>query len=330
MLPEVTSYLKTHWSELGILGVEPRRFAYLMQNRNRPTCFIFVDGEPRPRFIAKFARTEVNRTSVCREHEMLASLHALVPLEIGATLPRHLVLLIAGGDLAAIETVLPGVPMASTDIFTGDYRVMEQQFTLVYDWLLAFQNCTRQDVLLDDAGLQRIIVNPIAERLPGLDLPADVRAGVDDVLTLASELGGCTFPSTFYHGDMNPTNFLLDMGCITGVVDWEWAGRESLPTMDWFNFIHLFGWMTLLHRKTYPSFGASRLHAIQLTFFTDNSFSHFAREWTARFFAHYGLDPRLTPLLLVHALFKLYPEDAMLTDIILGIAALAGKSFVPC
>jgi len=300
-----------------------------MQNRNRPSCFIFVNGESKPRFIAKFARTEVNRTCLHREHEMIASIHALVTPEIGATLPLHLALLTSGRDLSVIETVLPGTPMASANIFTGEHKVIEQQFALVYEWLLAFQGHTRRDVLLDETELQRVIVSPLSARLPNLDLPADVRTNVESILALAEELEGHTFPLTFSHGDMNPTNFLLDKGQITGVVDWEWAGRESLPTMDWFNFMHLFGWLTLLHTRTYPSFGASRLEAIQTTFFTDSSFSRLAGEWTAKFLAHYELDTRHTALLLLHALFKLYPEDIMLKEIILGIAAVANNSFVP-
>lgn len=329
MVPEVISYLETHWGELDTFGAKPRRFSYLVQNRNRPSCFIFVDGESEPRFIAKFTRTEVNRVCLRREHEMITSIRNLVPSEIKTTVPRHLALLTSGRDLAAIETILPGTPMAPADIFTGKRKVIEQQFTLVYEWLLAFQGCTRRNVLLKGNELQRVIVNPLAGRLPNLNLPTDVRTSIESMLVLAEELEGCTVPSTFFHGDMNPTNFLLDKGHITGVVDWEWAGRESLPTMDWFNFMHLFGWITLLRRRTYPSFGASRSDAIQTTFFTDNSFSRLTREWTARFFAHYGLDAKFTTLLLLHALFKLYPKDAMLEEIILGIAAATNNSFAP-
>lgn len=329
MLPEVIAYLETHWRELDTFGVRPRRYSYLMQDRNRPSCFIFVDGESEPRFIAKFARTKANRVFLRHEHEMITSLHALAPSELADTVPRPLAFLTLGRDLAAIETVLPGAPMASTDIFTTPSRAIEQQFTLVYTWLLAFQRCTRWDVLLDGAEVRRLIITPLAQRLPNIDLPTDVRTGIDSVLILADELEGCTFPLTFYHGDMKPDNFLLSQGRITGVVDWEYAGRESLPTMDWFNFMLLFGWMTLLHRRTYPSFKASRLDAIVTTFFSDNPFSRLSREWAARFLAYYDIDIRFTALLLLHALFKLHPENEMLADIILGVAAVTGNAFIP-
>jgi hypothetical protein len=329
MLPEIVSYLKTHWKELDVFEARPCRFSYLMQDRNRPSCFIFADGESQPRFIAKFASTEANRLCLHREHEMITIIHDLTSPEIGATVPSHLALLTSGWDLAAIETILPGTPMAPTDVFTGERAAIERQFTLVYEWLLAFQDCTRRNVLLDGPELQRVIVDPLAERLPNLDISTDVRTNIENVLILAEALEGCVFPLTFSHGDMNPTNFLLDRGRVTGVVDWEWAGRESLPTMDWFNFVHLFGWITLLHRRDYPSFGASRSDAIQTTFFTDNSFSWLAKEWTAKFFAHYGWDNKFTTLLLFHALFKLYPVDAMLEEIIREIAAATDNSLVP-
>lgn len=329
MLPEVVAYLETHWHELDISGAKPRCFSYLMQNRNRPSCFIFVTGEHGPRFIAKFARTKVNQVSLHREHEMITHIRSLATPEIRATVPRHLALLTSGQDLAVIEAILPGTPMAPTDIFAGPNKVLERRFTLAYEWLLAFQSCTRRDVLLEGVELQRIIVDPLAKRLPSLDLPADVQCGIDNILVLADELEDCTLPLTFYHGDLKPDNFLLGQGRITGVVDWEYAGRESLPTMDWFNFMLLFGWISLLRRRTYLSFEASRLDAIQITFFADNPFSRLAREWAARFLAHYELDNGLTALLLLHALCKIHPENAMLTDIILRIAAVTDNSFIP-
>ena len=204
MLPEVIAYLETHWEELGTFRRKPRRFSYLMQNRNRPSCFIFIDGESEPRYIAKFARTEVNRTCLRREHEMLQTLHTMVAPETEATLPHHLTLLTSGRDLAVIETVLPGTPMAPANIFAGARKAIDQQFALVYEWLLAFQESTRRDVLLEGTELQRLVLDQLSGRLSRLDLPPGVRITIERTLVPLGEMKGRVFPVTFSHGDMKP------------------------------------------------------------------------------------------------------------------------------
>jgi O-antigen/teichoic acid export membrane protein len=188
-----------------------------------------------PRAVVKLPATELAVQGVRRERDVLASLHGDVRLrEWCGVLPT----LLAEGELAGrpyvVEHMLPGVP--ASRMVTSDAQA-RRVLTAAAATIRELHRRTAAPAVIDEAVLGRWVDGPariLCEGDPQAG-PGSVTVAMDRLTDeLHEALAGRTAQLSWVHGDFVPGNILVraDGQVVSGIVDWELAGRGGLPSID--------------------------------------------------------------------------------------------------
>lgn len=133
---------------------------------------------------------------------------------------------IAGGVAFAVDELLPGTP--SADLLSAAHAVRE------------LHSETGRDRVVDDDLLARWVTTPLSavaallERGP-VPVPHEALRRVGE--QLREGLLGRTLTTSWIHGDFWTGNVLTVDGAVTGIIDWDLAADDELPSHDLLNLL---------------------------------------------------------------------------------------------
>jgi aminoglycoside phosphotransferase len=236
----------------GLIDLVGGRVACLAMSKDqnaKVTVLLFPGGQDRPGYVAKVPTTRSAARRVEREAEMLSDpeLRGLGP--ISATIPRAIMTVEHGGRQVMVTTGLPGRSMLAeyhSWRHTARASAVEADFAAAGLWLAELHRRTAKG----DGDLASMLDGAIPEiaRRYG-----DDRATAADLHRLAGirdRLAGHRVARAMLHGDFWPGNLLMADGRVCGVIDWESARRDGLPTHDLAHFVITYS--LYLDRHTRP------------------------------------------------------------------------------
>jgi Ser/Thr protein kinase RdoA (MazF antagonist) len=190
--------------------------------------------------VLKLAQTAEGVTCVRQQAQVLGALRADPRLgDWLSLLPRVLAAGSVGGRLYAVEQALPGQSALPVLADAARCRAMQAAASAT----IAQLHCrTARTVVVDGRRRERWIDRPLrmVRRVYGLHprgsrYRAQIRCLQRE---LHAELDGRTLPVCWIHGDFWPGNVLVAADGVTptGIVDWDLAAADELPTHD---LVHL-------------------------------------------------------------------------------------------
>jgi thiamine kinase-like enzyme len=209
----------------------------------RAAFVLFAASEPTARLVVKTDRTTRGRRRLQREHEALRSLAHLPAL--AGTMPRSVALFEHAGLLVLAQTALAGRTLA-VDV-RRRLRPTARRVTADHDRVLTWLHALQESATPANAERHTLEVDravALAEQV----LPRDERWATDSVHRLAAlgaDAGTLTVPLVRSHGDLGPSNVLIERTRV-GVVDWEGAHERAPAVNDVLLFLHHYGRATRL------------------------------------------------------------------------------------
>jgi aminoglycoside phosphotransferase (APT) family kinase protein len=184
--------------------------------------------------VLRFAGSQLGARGLLRHRRALEALDAGRAAEGWQVLAPSIVEVGDGDGLPwVIETRVPGEDARRAVHRAGVGRVTAD----AADAIGALHRATARETTVDDAVLRQWVDDPIDELRMATATP--LRAGADQAALdrlrtqLSEELSGRVLTTCFVHGDYWLGNVLAtDDGTITGIVDWERAGRPGLAAID--------------------------------------------------------------------------------------------------
>jgi hypothetical protein len=184
--------------------------------------------------VLKIPQSPSGVSSLARQSEVLARLHAIQPLG-----PWHALLptTVQEGELRGqpyfAESMLPGKDMGTA---LGRPGPRLAAFRAAISAIRSLHQVTARGIVVDAATLRRWV------DLPALELRQVARSqqAVDDLVhELHAELADRPLRVSWIHGDFWPRNLLVagDRVAIAGIVDWDLAEPDELPMHDVFNLL---------------------------------------------------------------------------------------------
>ena len=201
------------------------------------------------------------------------------------TIPRLVACEESDGRPVLVQTALAGEVLDPGAVRRDEQRTV----TAVLAWL---EDVWTPTLALADSGwYERLIELPLQRFEQSLPEHDDVLGLVSSTRRLLEPLRSAHLPSTLEHGDLSYPNIIqLEDGRI-GVVDWELAELEGVPTHDLFFFLTFIAFARSRADRLH-----TRLEAFDAAFVAPGA-------WAKRYVADYarrtGIDPvLLTPLLV--------------------------------
>jgi Ser/Thr protein kinase RdoA (MazF antagonist) len=249
-------------------GRRSERLGWLMFRGHRAQVFVPCDELGPLGVIRRWQSNDV----ASRERDVLEALAYEEPASIATTLPRHLGTYVHAGVVISMQSWLPGDPLRRRLFYTPATDVA-RVLTAVADWFVS--RFERREL---GQALPNYLTDTIAARLrrrtsgqPGqlaferfvaASNPAQAECGV-------------------LHNDLHPGNLLFgDAGSISGVLDWEHAGRGPL-ICDWFGFVSEYALWLSRERRGAPAVE----RALATAWGGSSKFSRIAREQCERVLA---------------------------------------------
>jgi aminoglycoside phosphotransferase (APT) family kinase protein len=213
------------------------------------TVLLFRAGEDLPGYVAKVPTTDAAVHSVLREAGSLAHVGGLELGPVADTIPRIVSMADHCGRPVLVTTALPGQLMLAayhTWRHTARPAAVRADFGAAGQWLAELQRRTARgsSELADALGTAAVV---IAERYgaePGL------ASDLDELAALRGRLAGHDVPQVVVHGDFWPGNLLMADGAVRGVIDWECARPDGLPTRDLARFMISYSLYLDRHTRT--------------------------------------------------------------------------------
>ncbi len=223
MIDRLLASVRKHWEELGLERPIPHEFQCLLQSRRRVIVFLFDRrGGRTPVAVAKISRDWRQNGVLEKSVNQLRAVRArLAGTDLVYTLPGAVLLDPLSGLSAALETCVPGHPMAIQTALLGASLHHRRNFAAWREWLVRFQRAT-------SAGAGRVGSGPDSE------IASPAPGAVD---ALARRLEDVRVPIAWRFGDAHHSNILLGGGHVTGVVDWEGCAPEEWVLNDWLHFV---------------------------------------------------------------------------------------------
>ena len=213
------------------------------------TLLLFRRGERLPGYVAKVPTTEAAVARVEREAAMLEHLAGLDLGPLARTIPTVVAMVEHKGRPVLVTTALPGRPLLVAYHrwrHTARPALVEADFAAAGRWLAALQRRTA-GVATDLGGMLDGTADALARRFG--DGPETV-ADRDHLARLQDRLSGHQVPQVVEHGDFWIGNLLGEADRLSGVVDWEDARADGLPTRDLARFA--IAYSLYLDRHTRP------------------------------------------------------------------------------
>lgn len=213
------------------------------------TILLFRPGEYLPCYAAKIPTTDAAVLSVRSEAARLGHVGRREIGRLAATIPQVVAITSHAGRPVLVTTALPGrVMLASYHAWrhTAHPAAVLADFDAAGRWLAELQHRTargRADLACAVGDAAEAITRRFGD---DDDLAGDLEllAGVQD------RLAGQQVPRVVMHGDFWPGNLLVAGGQVTGVIDWECARTDGLPTRDLARFV--IAYSLYLDRHTRP------------------------------------------------------------------------------
>jgi aminoglycoside phosphotransferase len=213
------------------------------------TVLLFRPGEDLPEYVAKVPTTDAAVRSIQLEAGRLTRIGRwkLGPLE--ATIPRVVGMAEHQGRPVLVTTALPGRVMLAayhTWRHTARPAAVQADFDAAGQWLAELHLRTSRG----DSDLGSILDGAdtaIARRFG--DDP-DTAADLYQISALRDRLAGHQVSQVVVHGDFWPGNLLMADGRVCGVIDWESAQPDGLPTRDLARFVITFSLYLDRHTKS--------------------------------------------------------------------------------
>jgi aminoglycoside phosphotransferase (APT) family kinase protein len=196
--------------------------------------------------------TDAAVARVEREAAMLAHLAGCELGPLGRTLPRVVTMAEHEGRPVLVTTALPGRPLLVTYHrwrHTARPNVVQADFAAAGRWLAALQRRTA-GAATDLAHILDGTADALVRRFG--DDPETVTDRVH-LAGLQDRLSGHPVPRVVEHGDFWIGNLLGEAARVSGVVDWEDARADGLPTRDLARFA--IAYSLYLDRHTRPGRG---------------------------------------------------------------------------
>jgi hypothetical protein len=241
VLPQLRSYLLDNRDNLLLGGLQPRSVDFLVQATgvSKLCCYVFIDNEPQPRWVAKMMRSRVDNEILAREYGIIRYLRDHGSDFVRATVPGPLFTTYIAEHLVGIESYLRGQPMDGLLRHTGMWMDgdVRDYLDLAIDWLLRSQQETASQYgPLGEDELRAHFIMPIIQLRELARLTTAEQNYLDRLVERLPALAEYPLALRFIHGDFQPGNILLT-GSSIHVIDWEFGNLTGLPLMDVFSFV---------------------------------------------------------------------------------------------
>ena len=241
MLPQLRSYLLVNRDDVLLGGPKPHSVDFLVQATgvSKLCCYIFIDNEPQPRWVAKMMRSRVDNEILAREYGIIRYLRDHGSDFVRTTVPGPLLTTYIAEHLVGIEPYLTGQPMdgclSHTEMWMdGDMR---DYLDLAIDWLIRTQKETPScHAQLTSDQLESHFLRPIDRLRKVARLTTAEQIYLERLTERIDSVSGYPLALGFNHGDFQSGNILLD-GDSIAVIDWEFGAITGLPLMDVFSFL---------------------------------------------------------------------------------------------
>lgn len=213
------------------------------------SVLLFGPGEDLPRYVAKVPTTDAAVRRIQLEAGSLTRIRrrGLGPLE--ATIPRIVTMAEHQGRPVLVTTALPGRVMLAayhTWRHTARPAAVQADFDAAGQWLAELQRRTSRggsDLASMLDGTAAVVARRFGDD-PG------TAADLDQLSAVRDRLAGHQVSQVVVHGDFWPGNMLMADGRVCGVIDWEAAQPDGVPTRDLARFVITYS--LYLDRHTRP------------------------------------------------------------------------------
>lgn len=283
----VQTLLEERADALGLVGSPPLACLLVTPrfHASRHVVALLLAGPDRePSLVAKLPRLPEDRQGVEREAALLAALHARRPGGFDS-LPRPLGLETHRGWPVLIETALVGAPWDPPAV-RGAH---EAACRAVSDWICELQQ-SAPPARRDGAWFARVLDEPAQRVSRVLALDREEARGLAASRAALGALAELRLGAALEHGDLSHPNLLRLPDGRLGVLDWETAELDGLPSADLFFFLAYAAFARAAARST-----RAQLAAFESAFFAPGAW---AIEWAEGYARRVGLDLELLGPLL--------------------------------
>jgi len=233
-------------------------------------CFILAAGRTEPIFVVKLPRLPGDHSRLDRE---VANLNAANRgrAQEDVSIPRVVVYEDYHQHRLLIETAVPGRTMSPAVVRRQPELCAEA--TII--WLTNLQLATMTRGANGNDWFARLIEEPFLQFKKILPATDEATRLIDETVAMMKPFRNHAIPLVMSHEDFSPPNILQAENGNIGVVDWELAEPQGLPTSDLFFFLTYIAFARNGARKN-----AEYVKAFQQAFLNSNAW---ARSYVARY-----------------------------------------------
>lgn len=198
---------------------------------SRHVIFLLMpEDQSEPTLVAKLPRLQQASDSLDHEAKSLRAIQTLHGGQLDS-IPQVVAYESYSGYPILVETALNGILMDNAYI----RRHFAACCNAVVDWLVTLQPQDR--AALDANGFGRLVRAPLTYFTQFFPLNDEERELLTATEELIAPLAKMVLPQVIEHGDLSHPNLMMNAQGRLGVVDWELATTEGLPTCDLFFFL---------------------------------------------------------------------------------------------
>ncbi|MEP6775796.1 MAG: aminoglycoside phosphotransferase family protein [Chloroflexota bacterium] len=293
MIPQLRKYLLENWRSLCPGVSKPRQLDFLVQATgiSKVCCYVFVNDEAQPRWVAKMPRSPRDNGVLAHEYSVTRHLREAGSGYVRDTIAGPVLTATISGNLVGIEPYLQGRPMDGLMSVARNCDAPEvvDNLELALDWLLRCQQSTLMEPhRLSEQELETYLLRPVAQMRATSRLTPNEAAYLDTLEDDINLLADLPLPLVFKHGDFQPGNILVN-GKAIHVIDWEFGAVLGLPLHDVFGFIAR-TYARYRGMEEMDGFLEDYIADFEAVFFTDGEFTQYTRKHIGQACLELGVD----------------------------------------
>lgn len=258
----------------------------------QPVVFLVFDQRgPNPRWVVKASRHLATVSILQKEYQQLLYFYHTLSPGLRKAIPRPLLSREDAGRFLFVETGLPGSSFSTVVRLRGGVshqKEMERTVRKVKEWLLKFQNETREEeVEMTEEWIEEKVKAPLSQYRDSYPCTAEEERFFDQYLENWKPYLQTRLPLAAHHGDFWAGNMLMD-GENLFVFDWTFSKRKALPFDDLLLFVSSF-----VVDSSERGEGDNNMKSFEKVFFGRNWFSEQVKEAVVQFFFQHKLSPRM-------------------------------------